>query len=161
MMAAKADVARVAPRRSSGRAVSPSLTARLSGIRDARRITTRASGRFNRKISRQDHTCISQPPATGPSAAKTLVHADQVPIARPRRSGSKDAERMESPCGINNAAPIPCTARAVINWAIEVEAAQAAEASAKSTTPHRNVRRRPYRSPMAPPSSSNAALNKA
>ena len=42
---------------------------------------------------------MSQPPTTGPIAAKTVVQADQVPMARPRSSSGKDADRMESPWG--------------------------------------------------------------
>src|SRR5689334_2530123 len=105
--------------------------------------TTPASGKFSTKISRHDHTCNSHPPATGPTAANTLVHADQVPIARPLSPPEKDADRIESPCGISSAAPIPCTARAATNCPNENDAAHPAEASANSPTPHIYVRRRP------------------
>ena len=86
---------------------------------------------------------MSQPPATGPMAAKTVIQADQVPMARPRSSSGKDADRMERPWGISRAAPTPWMARAAMSWPREREAAQAAEAKAKSATPHRKVRRRP------------------
>ena len=94
-MAAKLSVASVAPSRSRGCA-GASPRARLSGMRGARSMITRTRGRLRRKINRQDHACMSQPPTTGPIAAKTVIHADQVPMARPRSCSGKDAERMES-----------------------------------------------------------------
>ena len=135
MIAAKLVVASIAPNQSSGCAL-PSPPPRLSGIRGASASTSSASGRFSTKINRQDQTCSSHPPATGPTAANTLVHADQVPIARPRSSPENDADRIERPCGISRAAPMPCTARAATSCPSESDAAQPAEASANSVTPH-------------------------
>ena len=113
-MVPKLRVASVAPSRSSGCA-APSPRARLSGMRGASSMITRTRGRLSRKINRHDPTWISQPPTTGPIAAKTVVQADQVPMARPRSCSGKDPDRMESPCGISSAAPTPWIARAAIS----------------------------------------------
>jgi hypothetical protein len=135
MMAAKLSVASAAPRRSNGCA-GPLPRARLSGMRGAKSRITSTRGRLRRKINLQDQACMSQPPTTGPMAANTVVHPDQLPMARPRSFSGKDAERMERPWGISSAAPIPWIARVAMSWPRENEAAHPTEARAKSATPH-------------------------
>ena len=123
--------------------------------------TTAASGRFSQKAHRHPRLSIRNPPTAGPSAVVIDAAPAQVPIARPRISGGKAAEMIARLCGTISAAPTPCTARAAISAPIPGASAQAAEASAKSRIPETNTRRRPNRSPAAPPTSSSAARNSA
>jgi hypothetical protein len=59
--------------------------------------------------------------------------------------------------GTSNAPPIPWIVRAAISWATVEASAQPIDAAANSATPAENTRRRPNRSPAAPPTSSSAA----
>ena len=75
----------------------------------------------------------------------------QVPNALPRSSGGKVAPITARAPGVSRAAPTPCTARAPIRaWTVG-DSPQAIEARVKSPTPIRKTRRRPNRSPAAPP----------
>ncbi len=129
------------------------LSSRLSGTcRAATAITIAASGRFSRKIQRQPGPSTSQPPRNGPTAADTPPRPDQRPTAAERSSGWNTAWSIASEPGVSSAPPMPCTARAAISTSMVGAAAQAADAAANQTTPSRKIRRRPYRSPSAPPS---------
>lgn len=109
------------------------------------------------KISRQDTACTSQPPRNGPTAVATPLSPDQAPIALPRSSDRKDASRMARLPGVSSAAPTPCKARAAIRTPEFGARPQSADATANQTTPITKSRRRPYRSPSAPPTSSRLA----
>ena len=63
------------------------------------------------------------------------------------------------PQGIKNAAPTPCKARAAISAPGFGASPQAIDANAKTLTPIIKIRRRPKRSPAAPPISSNADMH--
>ena len=56
------------------------------GDQFGRKKIQKATGRLIANAQRQLRDCINRPPATGPRAAKTLVHADQVPMAAARSS---------------------------------------------------------------------------
>ena len=58
---------------------------------------------------------------------------------------------MASELGMSIAAPMPCTARAAINWATVGEIPHHTDPSAKMPAPITKTRRRPNRSPAAPP----------
>jgi hypothetical protein len=64
---------------------------------------------------------------------------------------------MVSVSGVNSAPPAPCTARAATSAPIVGASAAAAEPAVKTATPIVNIRRRPNRSPSAPPVSSSTA----
>ena len=74
-----------------------------------------ATGRFRKKIARQDTYSVSAPPTTGPIASASADTPAQVPIALPRSSGGKVTVMIESVAGIMNAAPTPWTARPAIS----------------------------------------------
>jgi hypothetical protein len=65
---------------------------------------------------------------------------------------------MESVAGIKKAAPSPITARAPMRGPVECTKAQASEPPPNMAVPIRKRRRRPNRSPSAPPNRSSTAL---
>jgi hypothetical protein len=111
---------------------------------------------LRRNTARHDHTSTSQPPSTGPSAVVSAPAPAQVPMARPRSASGKDAAISARLPGTISAPPTPCAARAAMREAEPGAAAQPAEASANTAMPARNTRRRPKRSPAAPPTSTKA-----
>ena len=125
---------------------------RLSGV--TARVTTAvrtASGTLIQKINRQSAWSASQPPTSGPTMPKMAPAPAQVPKALPRSSGGKAAPIRARAPGVSRAAPIPWTARpAISSWTVGARP-QAMEARAKMATPIRKTRRRPNRSPAAPP----------
>src|SRR5438874_9518165 len=120
-----------------------------------------ASGTLMKNAARHEKWSIKKPPRTGPSAAINADAPDQVPIALPRRCSSNAALMMARLPGTSNAAPTPCTARATISCRTPTANPHHADAAAKMTTPTRNTRRRPNRSPAAPPTNKRAARKSA
>ena len=110
-----------------------------------------------RKIQRHDADCTSQPPRNGPIAVMIPPSPDHAPIAAARSSGTKLASRIARLPGVSNAAPSPCSARAAMSTVVFGATAQSSDAPANHTTPVRNTRRRPNRSPSAPPRRRNPA----
>ena len=112
-------------------------------------------GRCQRHVQknahRQDACSMSQPPMTGPAAVVIAVKPDQVPIALPRSLSSKEALIMDKLPGMRNAASNPCTALVHISSWMSDASPQAIEATVKTTTPVRNIRLRPNKSPSEPP----------
>ena len=134
------------------------LSSRLSGTqRSAASTTSTAIGRLRKKIQRQESASISQPPMNGPSAVDTPDSPAQAPIARPRSSGWKLAWSTDSDPGVSSAPPAPWRNRAAISQPVPWASPHSTEAAVNQTTPMRKMRRRPKRSPSAPPSSTNAA----
>jgi len=86
--------------------------------------------------------------------AETPAH---VPIALPRSEGGNASEMIERVPGIMKAAPMPWSARPPTSQLSEGAKPSVAEASAKTTTPKRNMRRRPKMSPRRPPVTSRTA----
>ncbi len=107
------------------------------------RSTTAASGTFRKKTARQLTCSMSQPPRTGPMAVVIAENPDHVPIARPRSVSSNVALMIARLPGTRNAAPIPCSARAVMSARADVATPHRIEAMVKSATPNRNTRLRP------------------
>ncbi len=91
-------------------------------------------GMLRKKAQRQEKL-TSQPPSTGPIAVVMPLKPDHVPMARPLRVGSKEAEMRARLPGTRSAPPIPCTARAATSHGTDVATPHAIEANAKSTTP--------------------------
>ena len=63
--------------------------------------------------------------------------------------------------GTSRAPPTPCAARAVMSCPTSTARPHQTEAAAKSATPIAKMRRLPYRSPSAPPTSRSAASSSA
>ena len=116
-----------------------------------------ATGRLRKKIDCQETFSTRKPPTTGPMASASALTPAHVPIALPRSSGGNVLEMIERVPGIMNAAPTPWTVRPVTSQASLGDSPMKAELAAKSTTPKRNIRRRPNRSPRRPPVTSSTA----
>ena len=148
-------VSRAMPGRSTLR---PTVSSRDSCA--ANSVTTTAptaTGRLRKKIARQETSSVSQPPSTGPSASAMADTPAHVPIALPRSSGGNALEMIERVPGIMNAAPMPWTARDATSQPSLGAKPIVADASANTTTPNRNIRRRPKMSPSRPPVTSSTA----
>ena len=94
---------------------------------------------------------MRNPPSTGPIASAIALTPAQVPIAIPRCSGGKAWVMIDSVAGIMNAAPIPWMARNVTSTPSFGATPIARLDSPNTTTPNRNIRRRPKMSPSRPP----------
>ena len=116
-----------------------------------------ATGRLMKKIARQETASVSQPPTTGPIASAMAETPAHVPIALPRSCGGNALEMIERVAGIMNAAPMPWMAREATSQVSLGARPIVAEASAKTTTPNRNIRLRPKMSPSRPPVMSRTA----
>ena len=116
-----------------------------------------ATGRLRKKIARQLTCSASAPPTTGPSARARAETPAQVPIARPRSCGGNVFEMIERVPGIMNAAPTPWTARLATSQPWVGARPIVALETANTTTPNRNMRRRPKMSPSRPPVTSSTA----
>jgi hypothetical protein len=106
-------------------------------------MTSAATGRLIRKMSRQLAAWTSQPPTNGPAAVATPLSPDHAPIARDLSSGWNEASRIARLPGVSSAAPTPCKMRAVMRAPGVGAIAQSVDASANHTTPARKTRRRP------------------
>src|SRR3984893_19208167 len=100
----------------------------LSGTRKRESTTTVAASGILRKNTQRHEACsITQPPSTGPPAVAIEVKPDHVPTARPRFFSLKEALIIERLPGTRNAAPNPCTARAITSSWIFAARPQPAE----------------------------------
>ncbi len=113
------------------------------------------SGTLIRKIVRQPRPATSQamsaPPRIGAPTTASPIVGPNAPNALPSSSGGKVALRMPKPCGISIAPSRPCATRKPISMPGEVASPHSADAATNPTSPRRNIRRRPYRSPRRPP----------
>ena len=100
---------------------------------------------------------MSAPPTTGPIASASADTPAHVPIALPRSSGGNVAEMIDSVAGIMNAAPTPWMARPATSHSSVGARPIAALETANTTTPNRNILRRPKMSPRRPPVTSRTA----
>ena len=122
-----------APTGSSGRAWG----SRDSGMsRMPAAIATAAIGTLIQNTALQSNASSSAPPATGPSTMPMPDTAAQAPIARPRSSAGKIAVMIESVEGMMNAPPTPISARVAVSISLLVASAEAAEPTAKTTSPN-------------------------
>jgi hypothetical protein len=113
--------------------------------------TIAAQGRLMKKMVRQPIVSVSQPPRTGASAPAIAVAPAQVPIALPRSASSKVAPITARLVGIIMAPPAPCRTRAASSSGRPPASPHHADPSANTMTPDMKTRRRPKRSPAAPP----------
>ena len=135
----------------------PRLAARLSETSlGVTAITTAAIGRLTKKIQRQEARSVRMPESMTPRAAPTPARPLQIAIARARSCGRVNSNvSRERAAGLARAAPVPWTKRLATStpgcWARPA----LAEASAKTARPIMNMRLRPSRSPIRPPSISS------
>ena len=118
------------------------------------RSTIAPTGTFTKKIHSQPAYFVRMPPNRTPAAAPLPPIAPQIPSALLRSEpSSKVVMMIESVAGEMIAAPSPCMTRAAISTPIEPASPQASDAAEKRAIPIMNMRRRPRRSPVRPPSS--------
>src|SRR6266487_2619413 len=130
----------------------PPSSLRLSGTcQKSNMSTVIAKGTLMKKTQCHEACSTSHPPRTGPIAEVMEVKPDQIPIARPRLSGSNEALIIARLPGTSSAPPIPCRERAIINCRILGDRPHQIEASAKTVMPIAKTRRRPKVSPRDPP----------
>ena len=112
------------------------------------------TGTLTKKIHGQESMSTRNPPSTRPTAPPPTAIAAHTPSAFVRSAPSlKVVVTIESAAGETSAAPRPCSPRARISHVSPVASAQSSDADVKSTSPARNTRLRPIRSPARPPSS--------
>ena len=99
------------------------------------------------KIHRHVVTSTIQPPRNGATAPAMPPRPDQAPIARPRSVPLNVDWMIASDPGVSSAPPTPWNARAALSTPIVGATAHSSDATANQTTPTRNTRRRPNRSP--------------
>ena len=116
-----------------------------------------ATGTLRKKIDCQETFSTRKPPTTGPMASARALTPAQVPIALPRSCAGKALVMIDRVAGIMKAAPMPCAARPATSQASLCESPMKALDRPKTTTPKRNMRRRPKMSPSRPPVTSRTA----
>ena len=114
--------------------------------------TAAASGTLITKTHRHDATPSSPPPTNGASAPATPLNAAQAPTALALSVAAKLDWMMARLAGVTSAPPMPCSVRAAISAWMPGASAQSTEAAVNHTEPMTKTRRRPNRSPAAPPS---------
>jgi len=125
---------------------------RLSGTRHAvTAMQTMANGTTTKNTARQDTASTSHPPIAGPTAVVSAENPAHVPIAVPRSCSGKEALMSARLPGTRRAPPTPCTARRPTSHSTDGAHPHAADAVANTAVPTMNTRRRPNRSPAAPP----------
>ena len=85
------------------------------------------------------------------------ANPDQAPMALERSWGANVASRIARLPGVSSAPPTPCRILAPTRNPAEGATPHSNDAAANQTTPMTNRRRRPKRSPSAPPSSRSPA----
>ncbi len=135
---------------------APACSSRDSGTwRFAIHIELAAIGRLITNTNRHDTESMSHPPRKGPTAVATPPRPDHAPMARPRSSGWNDADTIARLLGTTSAAAMPWTQRAAIRDPVSGATAHTSDVAAKAPRPTTKIRRRPYRSPSDPPSTSS------
>ncbi len=143
-----------APGRSN--VVVPSSARLSTSVRGASSAATIPIGTLTNSTQRQLRPLVRIPPSSTPAAPPAPATAPQMPSARLRSAPSANVTVMiDSAAGETIAAPRPCTARAAINHPSDWAIPPANEASENTTKPSMNMRRRPRRSAIRPPSRRN------
>ena len=102
-----------------------------------------ANGRLTQNTLAQPEKVSRIPPTAGPTPKPVPPTAAQVPIALARVSGGNVSVMMESVSASIAAPPAPWSTRKATRTISVGDRAQAAEPTAKTTTPPRKIRRRP------------------
>ena len=112
------------------------------------------TGTLTKKIHGQEKYWVSTPPRTRPTAAPPMAIAAQTASALARSAPSANVVAMiESAAGEISAAPRPCKAREPMSMPSVEARPSSSDAPVKMTSPIRNSRLRPSRSPARPPRS--------
>src|SRR4051794_24549333 len=156
-IAMSAVVTRTAPA-TSGRLREPSSSAaaRTSGRSTAAAAAlASASGTMIANTQRQPSRPVIAPPSSSPAMTPSVAMAARTESARVRSApAGKRLPISARPAGTASAEPRPWTARAAIRTPSAGAAAARSAPAANSAMPATSIRRRPYRSPSRPPSSS-------
>ena len=108
-----------------------------------------------KKIHDQPSEPVSAPPSSTPAAPPLPEAAPQTPSATFRSRPSRNVVvRIESAAGDSSAAPSPWRARNAISDPEDQAIPSSSELTVKSARPAMNIRRRPRRSDIRPPSRS-------
>ena len=102
-----------------------------------------ANGRLTQNTLAQPEKVSRIPPTAGPTPKPVPPTAAQVPMAPARVSGGNVSVMMESVSASIAAPPAPWSTRKATRTISVGDRAQAAEPTAKTTTPARKIRRRP------------------
>ena len=148
-----AGTAMASPVRSSRRRCRPGSSA---GITSGTRASTASPiGTLTRNTGRQDwpnrFAVTSTPPITCPATKPDDSTAVYALSARARAAPPNRTWMTLMICGIIAAAPAPWTNLAAMRISIPGAIPQVSDATVKTRTPMRNIRRRPYRSPIRAP----------
>ena len=119
--------------------------------------TATAKGTVIKNIQRHDTVSMRKPPSSGPSAEVSADAPDHSPMAPPRSPAGNAALIIAKLPGVRSAPPTPCTARAAMSCPTLGASPHHTEAAVKTTTPTKNTRLRPKRSPSEPPVRISAA----
>ena len=121
--------------------------------RSETRKATIPTGTLTKKIHGHESVSTRSPPSTRPTAPPPTAIAAQTPSAFVRSAPSLNVVvTMDNAAGETSAAPSPWSPRERISIVSPVARAQSRDALVKSTSPARNTRLRPIRSPARPPS---------
>ncbi len=107
----------------------------------------------------QDQRSSRPPVASSPTTAAPPATAAHTLTAFVRCASGTVLVIVESVAGITSAAPMPSTPRSAISSVAERAVIAAADPRPKIASPAISARRRPWRSPNAPPGSSSAATS--
>ena len=111
-------------------------------------------GVFTNSTHSQPRYSVSTPPSSTPAAPPEPATAPHTPSALLRSAPSANVfVTIDSAAGDTIAAPRPWNARATMSWMSVCASPPASEATPNRIRPEMNMRRRPSRSAMRPPSS--------
>ena len=134
--------------------LSPASRRLSTSVRGASAAAISPIGTLTNSTQRQLSPLVRTPPSSTPAAPPAPATAPQIPSARLRSAPSaKVVVMIDRAAGDTIAAPSPWTARAAISHVSDCARPPASEASEKTTRPSMNIRRRPSRSAIRPPSS--------
>ena len=108
------------------------------------------TGRLTRKTQRQLALSTMNPPIAGPMIDDAANTAPIKPCHLPRSRGGTMFPITASDSGKRPPAPIPCTARKMTSWVIDVDSPQSAEPIRNTAIAKRNRFLRPQTSPSFP-----------
>ena len=110
------------------------------------------TGTLTQKMPCQPTVPTSSPPSSGPSAMPRPNMPTQMAIARDRCVRLvKTPEMMDTATGLSIEPPTACSTRNAMSQPRPGASEHSAEAAVNTASPIRNTRRRPKRSPVAPP----------
>jgi hypothetical protein len=120
--------------------------------------TAATTGTLIQNTDRQPTVSTSTPPSSGPSAIDRPITPPHTPMAFARSARSvKTFVMIDMATGLSIDPPTAWTARKAISHPVLGAMLHSSEPRPNSVSPAWNVRRRPIRSPVEPPSMSRLA----